>query len=89
MTAGDDRKRWEQTLGAATTRVEDDLRRAIAFLNDEVVPDVRRNSSVALQTAADELYRLAKRIDNNGRPHSHEPAQTRPARPAQPNTPDR
>ena len=89
MAAGDDRKRWEQTLGAATTRVEEDLRRAIAFLNDEVVPDVRRNSSVALQTAADELYRLAERIDKNSRPSGPEPDRTRPARPAQPNTPDR
>ncbi len=89
MTAGDDRKRWEQTLGAATTRVEEDLRRAIAFLNDEVVPDVRRNSSVALQTAADELYRLAERINNNGRPDSHDTSRTRPARPPQRDTPDR
>ena len=67
MSAGDNRKGWEQKVEVATTRVEEDLRKAIAFINDEVVPDVRRNGSAALRTAAAELHRLAEHIDKNSR----------------------
>ncbi len=67
MTAGQDKTRWEQRMEVAGTRVEEDLRKAIAFLNDEVVPDVRRNGSAALRAAATELQRLAEHIENNTR----------------------
>jgi hypothetical protein len=54
---------WEQRLHEAGTRVEEDLRRVISYINDEVVPDVRRNGSEALRAAAAELQRLAQRMD--------------------------
>ena len=44
--------------------MEDDLRRVIAYINDEVVPDVRRNGSEALRGAARELGRLAERMEH-------------------------
>jgi hypothetical protein len=36
----------------------------VAYLNDEIVPDVRRNGSEALRSAAAELNRLAQRMDD-------------------------
>jgi hypothetical protein len=35
----------------------------IAYLNDEVVPQVRQNSSQALRVAAEHLSRLAEHLD--------------------------
>jgi hypothetical protein len=55
----DEAKRpWEQ-------RVHEDLRRVIDYLNDEVVPEVRRSSSAALRTAAQELAKLAQHMDDS------------------------
>lgn len=56
---------WEQRLHEAGSRVEDDLRRIINYINDEVVPDVRRNGSEALRSAAAELQRLARKMDDH------------------------
>ncbi len=54
---------WEQRLRDAGTQIEEDVRRLITYVNDEVVPDVRRNGSEALRAAAAELQRLAQRMD--------------------------
>ncbi|WP_348267306.1 hypothetical protein P8936_16055 [Edaphobacter paludis] len=56
---------WEQRLHEAGTRVEEDLRRFVTYFNDEIVPDVRRNGSEALRSAAAELNRLAQRMDDH------------------------
>ncbi len=40
-------------------------RTLITYINDEVVPDVRRSSSEALRTAAAELGRLAEKMDSH------------------------
>jgi hypothetical protein len=58
---------WEQKLHDAGLRVEEDLRKVIQFINDEVVPDVRRNGSVALRAAAQELQKLAERMDERAK----------------------
>ncbi len=63
-----ERKPWEQKLHEAGARVEDDLKRLVAYINDEVVPDVRRNGSVALKAAAAELHRLAEKMDDRREP---------------------
>jgi hypothetical protein len=55
---------WEQRLHEAGTRLEEDLRSVIQYINDEVVPDVRRNGTEALRAAASELQKLAQRIDD-------------------------
>ena len=55
---------WEQQFRDATARGEEELRRVIDFLNDEVVPEVRRNGSVALRRAAQELDKLAQRMED-------------------------
>jgi hypothetical protein len=44
-------------------RAEAELQKLITYLNDEVVPDVRRHSSSALRTAAERLHELAQHLD--------------------------
>jgi hypothetical protein len=53
----------EEKFNQTMPRVEADLNRVIAYINDEVVPSVRENSSKALKVAAEQLTRLAERID--------------------------
>jgi hypothetical protein len=62
--ANEDPKRWEQQLREAATHVEEDVKRVVTYLNDEVVPDIRRNGSQALRVAAAELQKLAQRMDD-------------------------
>ena len=70
MAEGSSGAGWEGRLRGAADQVEDDLRRLVTYLNDEVVPEVRRSGSEALRAAAAELHRLAQRIDerNGGAP---------------------
>jgi len=56
---------WEQQVRDAAARGEDELHRVIAYINDEVVPEVRRNGSVALRRAAQELDKLAQRMEDH------------------------
>ena len=55
---------WEQPLRDAARHVEEDLKRVVAYINDEVVPDVRENGSQALRFAARELEKLAQKMDD-------------------------
>jgi hypothetical protein len=57
-------KHWEQQLREAATRAEEELHRVLNYINDEVVPEVRRNGSEALRAAAVELQKLAQRMDD-------------------------
>jgi hypothetical protein len=61
------RQPWQDRLHETATRVEEELRLFANYINDEVVPDVRRHSSQALKTAAAELQRLAQRLDDERR----------------------
>ena len=56
--------RWEQHVQQATGHIEQDVKRVIAYINDEVVPDMRRSGSQALRVAAAELQKLAQRMDD-------------------------
>jgi hypothetical protein len=62
--ANDGQKTWEQQLRDGATRAEEELRRVLTYINDEVVPEVRRNGSEALRAAAVELHKLAQRMDD-------------------------
>jgi len=59
---------WERRIREAATHAEADVQRVIKYINDEVVPDVRRNGSEALKFAAKELQRLAERMDDSRKP---------------------
>ena len=54
----------EDRLQQAAARMEEELRRAVTYIDEEVVPEVRRNGSAALRTAAEQLHRLAERMDD-------------------------
>ena len=58
---------WEERLHDAGTRMEDELRRVITYINDEVVPEVRRNGSDALRAAAQQMEKLAQKMDERRR----------------------
>ena len=65
--AGDDfrdfGRKVEEKFNQTMPRVEEELKKVIAYLNDEVVPGVRQNSSKALKIAAEQLTKLAEHID--------------------------
>jgi hypothetical protein len=63
--ANEEPRRWEQQLREAATKVEEELRRVVTYINDEVVPDIRRNGSEALRAAAEELQKLAQHMDDH------------------------
>ncbi len=61
MTTG---KPWEDRIREASSQLEDELRRAVRFVDEEVVPEVRRGGSAALRTASEQLRKLAARLDD-------------------------
>lgn len=54
---------WEQQLREAAARAEEEVRRVVTYINDEVVPEIRVNGSHALRAAAEQLQKLAQRMD--------------------------
>ena len=58
---------WEQAIEETAVKAEAEVRRVIAYLNDEVVPEVRRDGSRALRAAAAELTKLAERMEGRQR----------------------
>jgi hypothetical protein len=62
--AGESPKRpWAEHLHEAGARVEEDVREWIRYFNDHIVPDIRQNGSEALRAAAQELNRMAEKMD--------------------------
>jgi hypothetical protein len=51
----------------AVDRAERELKQLITYLNDEVVPSVRNDSSRALRNAAEQLSKLADYMDESKR----------------------
>jgi hypothetical protein len=73
-------KPWESRLRdaasqmeTAAARVEQDVRRVLTYINDEVMPDVRRNGSHALKAAAQELEWLAHKMEAANRSGAEPP----------------
>jgi hypothetical protein len=50
-------------FGSAFVNAEEELRKVISYLNDEVVPQVRRDSTEALRLAAQKLAQLAEYLE--------------------------
>ena len=50
----------------AVELIEMELRHAVAYVNDAIVPEVRRDSIAALRTVADRLRELADRFERHG-----------------------
>jgi limonene-1,2-epoxide hydrolase len=62
-------RKIEEKFNQSMPRVEEEVRRVIAYLNDEVMPEVQQNSSKALRSAAEQLTKLAERLDRNAGGH--------------------
>ena len=73
MATGDSKRPWEQQLKDAAAHLETDLKNVVKYINDEVVPEGRRNGSEALRAAAVELHKLAQRMDDHARRTSAPP----------------
>ena len=63
MTGRQSTEPWERSLEEAGLQAEAEVRRVIAYLNDEMNPEVRREGSRALRYAAGELIKLAQRME--------------------------
>jgi hypothetical protein len=54
-----------QRIEEAIELIEMEIRHAAAYVNDAVIPQVRRESISAMRTLADTLRNLADRMDRN------------------------
>ncbi len=76
-----------QRIEEAIELIEMELRHAIAYVNDAVIPQVRRESISAMRAAADTLRNLADRFEQRENqaanpPHNQTPQnQTKEPRP--------
>lgn len=55
-----------QRIDEAIELIEMELRHAITYVNDAVIPQVRRESITAMRMTADTLRELADRFDRQG-----------------------
>ena len=60
-------QKLEDQLRDAAQKIEAEVQRAVRYLNDEVVPQVRVHSSRGLREAAEQLRKLADNLDQHGR----------------------
>ena len=61
MAEREAKRQWETRLAG----LEGEVERAIAYVNEEVVPEIRKEGLRALHAAAKELRRLADRMDGS------------------------
>ena len=61
-------RRIGRSLGEAERRIQEELQQVIKYLDKEVVPTVRDQSSRGLRTAAEKLGKLADLMDQQRRP---------------------
>jgi hypothetical protein len=62
-----------QRIDEAIELIEMELRHAITYVNDAVIPQVRRESIIAMRTAADTLSHLADRFDKQNKNAANQP----------------
>lgn len=59
-------RRFEEAMD----RIEEELRNAVSYVNDRVVPEVRRESIAAMRRMAETLGNLADRVERRTPPSS-------------------
>jgi hypothetical protein len=77
-----------QRIDEAIELIEMELRHAITYVNDAVIPQVRRESITAMRMTADTLRELADRFDRQSSAASQPGNQTPGQTPGQPSSPD-
>lgn len=55
----------KRKVDEAASKIEQELRKVIRTLNDEVVPKMRTEGTQALRSVAQELQKLADRLDDS------------------------
>jgi len=75
-----------QRIEEAMELIEMELRHAIAYVNDAVIPQVRRESINAMRVAADTLHNLADRFERQAN-QARDAAGNRPPSSAPPANP--
>jgi hypothetical protein len=63
-----------QRIDEALELIQMELRHAITYVNDAVIPQVRRESIGAMRAAADTLRNLADRFEQRATPPAGQPA---------------
>ena len=58
-------RKLDEGIGQASKSIEQESEKVIAYLNNEVVPAIRTNSSKALRIAAEKLSQLAEFMERN------------------------
>ena len=58
-------RKVDESFQSAKPKVEAELQRLVHFINDEVVPDVRREGSQDLRIAAEQMQKLAEFLESN------------------------
>jgi hypothetical protein len=59
---------WSRRIEEAIEQVQRELRHAVAYVNDAVVPQVRKESISAMRTMAEQLRNLADRFEQGQQP---------------------
>ena len=58
-------RKVDEKVTQTLPRLEEEVKKVIAYLNDEVVPDIRHNSLKALRVASDQLNKLAEKWERS------------------------
>ena len=58
---------FNRKIEDATTRIEQELKQFVVYVNDEVVPAVRQHSSRGLRTAAEKFREFADYLDQQNK----------------------
>jgi hypothetical protein len=66
--AEDASARFNRTVSETTERLEKEAKEFINYLNNDVVPTVRQQSTKALRIAADKLQELANYMEQHSTP---------------------
>jgi hypothetical protein len=63
-------RKVDETVSQTMPRLEEEVKKIIAYLNDEVVPDVRHNSLKALRAASEQINKLADKWERHNSGHN-------------------
>ena len=69
---------WKSQVHGGIGHAQSEAHRVVRYIDEELVPVVRLNVSIALKAAADPLHRIAQRLDRANREPPTAPPPKRP-----------